>query len=480
MKIKRFVAKDMRSALAEVKQLLGPDAVILSNKKTAEGVEIVAAIDPQPTAQAAPIAAPLPLRDEPAEDRVQLGAAAAKAKGAAIAASLQELMARNVQQPAAPTAASTTRPQLSRPDSRSTYRSNAEPLARNAAEPLVRNVKFPRLGNRDESINSPLRMASRHEPRDEMGQVRQELAQLRSLLQHQLSGLMWQDLERREPLRAMLIERLRQLGFDRALADQIACYIPEELNEEQAWPQVMDLLSQQVLTGRDDILRQGGVVALVGPTGVGKTTTIAKLAARFAQVNGPDSVALISTDTYRIGAHEQLATYGRIIGCQVKLAHNASEMNELLQRFRNRKLVLIDTAGMSQRDERLQAHLEDLLRDSAMEIRSFLVLSANAQQRVMQEAVEHFRCVPLSGLIISKLDECLSLGEILGVAIQNALSISYLTDGQRVPEDLAVADGRQLIDLANALLEQNSEAAYSWSNEPRTGAAAARYDQYSQ
>lgn len=469
MKIKRFVAKDMRSALAEVKQLLGPDAVILSNKKTAEGVEIVAAIDPQPAAAAA--AAPLPLRDEPAEDKVLLGAAAAKAKGAAIAASLQELMARNVQQPPA---AATSRPQLSRPEGRSASRGTA-------AEPLVRSVKFPRLGGREaEAPLNALRMAGRHEPRDEMGQVRQELAQLRALLQHQLSGLMWQDLERREPLRAMLIERLRQLGFERALADQIACYIPEELNEEQAWPQVMELLSQQLRTGRDDILRQGGVVALVGPTGVGKTTTIAKLAARFAQVNGPDSVALISTDTYRIGAHEQLATYGRIIGCQVKLAHNAAELNELLQRFRNRKLVLIDTAGMSQRDERLQAHLEELLRDNTTAIRSFLVLSANAQQRVMQEAVEHFRCVPLSGLIISKLDECLSLGEILGVAIQNALSISYLTDGQRVPEDLAVADGRQLIDLANALLEQNPEAAYSWTNEPRHGAAAARYDQYSQ
>lgn len=470
MKIKRFVAKDMRSALAEVKQLLGPDAVILSNKKTAEGVEIVAAIDPQPVA-AAVAAAPLPLRDEPAEDKVLLGAAAAKAKGAAIAASLQELMARNVQQPAA---AATTRPQLSRPEGRPANR-GATP------DPLVRSVKFPRLGGRDaETPLNALRMTSRHEPRDEMSQVRQELAQLRALLQHQLSGLMWQDLERREPLRAMLIERLRQLGFERALADQIACYIPEEFNEEQAWPQVMELLSQQLRTGRDDILRQGGVVALVGPTGVGKTTTIAKLAARFAQVNGPDSVALISTDTYRIGAHEQLATYGRIIGCQVKLAHNAAELNELLQRFRNRKLVLIDTAGMSQRDERLQAHLEELLRDNATAIRSFLVLSANAQQRVMQEAVEHFRCVPLSGLIISKLDECLSLGEILGVAIQNALSISYLTDGQRVPEDLAVADGRQLIDLANALLEQNPEAAYSWTNEPRHGAAAARYDQYSQ
>lgn len=482
MKIKRFVAKDMRTALAEVKQLLGPDAVILSNKKTAEGVEIVAAVDPQATpapvaAKAAPKAAVAerrPVDDELPSDRVSLasgkmpalGGVNAQAKASAIAASLQELLSRQVQQPEP--AATTPRPIVA----------GAKPLPR-PDESNVRSVKFPKIAPRGSEQPPQPRNFGRPAGGDELGQMRQELSQLRGMLQHQLSGLLWQDMERRDPLRAMLIDRLQRFGFDNHLAEQIACYVPEEWQHESAWPQVLNLLAEQVRTGRDEILRQGGVVALIGPTGVGKTTTIAKLAARFARTHGPDSVALISTDTYRIGAHEQLATYGRIIGCQVKVAHDANELTEHLQRFRNRKLVLIDTAGMSQRDERLHAHLESLLRDTNANIRSYLVLPANGQRRVMQETVEHFRCVTLSGLIVSKVDECLSLGEILGVAIQNALSISYLTDGQRVPEDLAVADGLQLVEMANALLEQSPEPAYPWMTDPQSGSSAARYEQYS-
>jgi flagellar biosynthesis protein FlhF len=193
------------------------------------------------------------------------------------------------------------------------------------------------------------------------------------------------------------------------------------------------------------------VVALVGPTGVGKTTTVAKLAARFAQVHGRDSVVLISTDTFRISGFDQLATYGKIIGCQVNIAKDNNALNTLLQEYCNKKLILIDTAGMGQRDIRLAEQLTSLVSNARVRIRSYLVLAANTQQGVMQENVERFKRVPLSGCIYTKLDECISIGEIITTSIQNGLPIGYLTDGQRVPEDIKVANAEKLVTLADKM-----------------------------
>ncbi len=131
--------------------------------------------------------------------------------------------------------------------------------------------------------------------------MRKEMASIRKLLEHQISGLMWQEVERREPMRALLIKELKKMGFDDAFADQLAGLIPEDMPIHQAMAQLAEVLTAQLKISEDDILRQGGAVALLGPTGVGKTTTIAKLAARFAMKYGAEQVALITTDNYRIG-----------------------------------------------------------------------------------------------------------------------------------------------------------------------------------
>ena len=204
---------------------------------------------------------------------------------------------------------------------------------------------------------------------------------------------------------------------------------------------------------------------MIGPTGVGKTTTVAKLAAEFAKRHGTDQVALITTDSYRIGAFEQLATFGRIIGCPVKQAKDSDELALLLNQLQQRKLILIDTAGMSQRDVRLAEKLASLVHNSRVKIKSYLVLSATAQARVMQESVTHFKRIPLSGCIFTKLDECLSLGEVINVAIANALPVSYLTNGQRVPEDIAVADAPKLVQQAEKLRIAQSSTAHQWYND---------------
>lgn len=450
MKIKRFVAKDMRTALTEVKEFLGPDAIILSNKKVAEGVEIVAAIDQEP----APAAKPAPAAQPRPEPRFS-ATVADDDEAEAPADSLKALLARQM-----------IKQQV-------TQNAAAKPSLKAATQEAPRAAQFERqtsgaaVGGNTVQLTELTKLQEQQAKlvQQQMDAMRNEMLSMRQLLQHQVSGLMWQDLARREPVRALIIENLQQLGLSEQVADQLACFMPEELNSADAWEAALELLAGQLSTTNDDILRRGGVVALVGPTGVGKTTTVAKLAAEFAKRHGADQVALITTDSYRIGAFEQLATFGRIIGCPVKLAKDSDELALLINQLQQRKLILIDTAGMSQRDVRLAEKLASLMHNSRVKIKSYLVLSATAQARVMQESVTHFKRIPLSGCIFTKLDECLSLGEVINVAIANALPVSYLTNGQRVPEDIAVADAQKLVQQAEKLRIAQSSTVHQWYND---------------
>ncbi|MDX1677855.1 flagellar biosynthesis protein FlhF [Arsukibacterium sp.] len=479
MKIKRFVAKDMRTALTEVKEFLGPDAIILSNKKVAEGVEIVAAIDPEnqsaqadkPAVAAHPAAnnQRQPQRSEPrfsaVADDLEPTSGASAEQAAAPADSLRELLARQMikQQGREPAAAKS----LHQPDPVQPQVTKAAAFERQTSG----TTAAPAAGHWQELAKQQQQqsqaMASQFEA------MRNEMLSMRQLLQHQVSGLMWQDLARREPVRAMVIEHLQQLGLSEQVADQLACFMPEQINASEAWDTAMELLSGQLTTTNDDILRRGGIIALVGPTGVGKTTTVAKLAAGFAKRHGADQVALITTDSYRIGAFEQLATFGRIIGCPVKQAKDSDELALLLNQLAQRKLILIDTAGMSQRDVRLAEKLASLVHNSRVKIKSYLVLSATAQARVMQETVAQFKRISLAGCIFTKLDECLSLGEVINVAIQNALPVSYMTNGQRVPEDILVADAADLVQRAEILRLTHSNAGHQWYQDDMSKAESA-------
>ncbi|ENY70985.1 flagellar biosynthesis protein FlhF [Aeromonas diversa CDC 2478-85] len=456
MKIKRFFAKDMRTALAEVKETLGPDAVIMSNKKVTGGVEIVAAVD----YQAQTVSSKEPARAALVDERVNISTAgrqmttSSASKEEHYADSLAALLARQQQakgavQRSAPSTVAASAPE----GAPRTLAEQAQWEAQPQAKPRARSNGASRTA-------TPARESA---PRDrELEGVRQEMASIRKLLEHQISGLMWQEVERREPMRALLIKELKKIGFDDAYADQLAGMVPEDMSVHEGMAQIAEILTSQLRVGEDEILRQGGAVALLGPTGVGKTTTIAKLAARFAMKYGADQVALITTDNYRIGAHEQLQTYGRIMGCPVRQVRDAEELASVLYQFRHRRLVLIDTAGMGQRDVRLTEQLDTLVKNSKVRIRSYLVMSATSQRRVMQEAVDHFKRIPLSGCILTKLDESLNLGEVINVCIQNSLPISYVTDGQRVPEDIQVAHSAQLIGSALGSLERQVEEPYFW------------------
>ncbi|MGN5001031.1 flagellar biosynthesis protein FlhF [Aeromonas sp. 80P] len=455
MKIKRFFAKDMRTALAEVKETLGPDAVIMSNKKVTGGVEIVAAVDYQ---SQVPGPKDAPVRRQLNDESVNISSAGrqmtrstpspAKEQNEHYADTLAALLARQQKlnpagqglNGAAPAAASGAPRTLAEQGQWGNAPEPAKPKARAAAP-----GRAPQSPQRDQ----------------EMEGMRKEMASIRKLLEHQISGLMWQEVERREPMRALLIKELKKMGFDDAFADQLAGMIPEDMPIHQAMAQLAEVLTAQLKISEDEILRQGGAVALLGPTGVGKTTTIAKLAARFAMKYGAEQVALITTDNYRIGAHEQLQTYGRIMGCPVRQVRDAEELANALYQFRHRRLVLIDTAGWA-----AGYPADRAARYPGQECQGahpqLLVMSATSQRRVMQEAVDHFRRIPLSGCILTKLDESLNLGEVINVCIQNALPISYITDGQRVPEDIQVANAAQLVGAAMGSLERETEEPYFW------------------
>lgn len=468
MKIKRFVAKDMRTALTEVKEFLGPDAIILSNKKVAGGVEIVAAVDPEAAPAKAQAAAPEAIAAVKAAGSPRLDIRVGDDEEEAEPAdSLRALLARQMikQQKAAPEAQSASVNPLTQHRAAMT-----QPQRQNSVKPNVlaaerQNSVAPGPNLQELSAQQKQQASLMQQQFDVM---RQEMQSMKQLLQHQVSGLMWQDLARREPVRALVIEQLMQLGLSEAMADQLACFMPEDISDRDAWSCALELLAGQLTTTNDDIMRRGGVIALVGPTGVGKTTTVAKLAAQFAKRHGADQVALITTDTFRIGAFEQLATFGRIIGCPVKQAKDHEELTLLLTQLQQRKLILIDTAGMSQRDVRLAENLSALVHNSRVKIKSYLVLSATSQARVMQETVDHFKRISLAGCIFTKLDECLSLGEIINVAIQNALPVSYLTNGQRVPEDIDIAEATAMVTQAEQLRMAHNCSGHQWYQDGLT------------
>lgn len=281
--------------------------------------------------------------------------------------------------------------------------------------------------------------------------MRDEIKQLRGLLENQLAHLAWGDLNHREPLHAGVMRRLSSMELDTGLIERVSAPTLHARDEEHAWQLALSELAASVPVAEHDIVDQGGIVALVGSTGVGKTTSVAKLAARYVLRHGQRHVALVSTDSYRIGAHEQLMTYGRLLGVPVQVASDHRELRSTLNSLADKRLVLIDTAGMSQRDVRLSEQFATLA-DSGIPIRTLLVLSATAHPSVLDETVDAFSRVALEGAILTKLDEAARLGGVLSTLVNQQLPLMFVTDGQRVPEDMHLARAQKLVQKAVGLM----------------------------
>jgi flagellar biosynthesis protein FlhF len=446
MKIKRFFAKEMHQGIRQVRDVLGADAVILSNAQVDGGIEIIAAVDydesllqaetagadllRQSTATAKPRDAmqsmSSPYREPLAEDSVTLSSS--KLPGLQPAslqndAALPGEIPRNEKPRATSTEASTPSSTRARKKRGATVSSETIQWAQ---DPAILELK-------------------------------NEIHGMRDLLEQQLSSLAWGDLNRRDPLRAKLTRCLLELGLSPTICERVADAASEHKDFDNAWRHALAILANSLPVDSTDILDQGGVVALVGATGVGKTTTIAKLAARYALKHGSNRVAMVTTDGYRIAAHEQLCTYGRILDIPVRIANTHDELVEALKLLSDRDLVLVDTAGMSQRDIRLSQQFQ-MIKDSTPSIKTYLVISATTHRAGLREIAKAFGDVNLDGCIITKLDETTSLGGALSAVMEHSIPITYVSDGQRVPEDIHIARGHSLVNRAVLVAQETNQA----------------------
>ncbi|MCC4593858.1 flagellar biosynthesis protein FlhF, partial [Xanthomonas campestris pv. cannae] len=277
---------------------------------------------------------------------------------------------------------------------------------------------------------------------EQLTQLRDELALMRQMIEREMNRLTDERL-RGSPVRAQALELMDDYGFDSGITRDVVMQIPADLELHRGRGLMLGLLSKRLPIAPLDPLEEGGVIALIGPTGAGKTTTIAKLASRFLERHAARDVALVTTDTIRVGGREQLHSYGRQLGIAVHEADSDAALQQLLERLADYKLVLIDTAGMGQRDRALAAQLH-WLRASRV-VRSLLVLPANAHFSDLDEVVRRFAGADPQGVIMTKLDETGRFGSALSVVVDHRLPITWVTDGQRVPDDLHRANAASLV-----------------------------------
>lgn len=419
MQVKRFFAADMRTAMKLVRDELGADASIIGNRRVAGGVELTAALDYQ---------APMPVRPNPALE------AELRKTQARIASAQAEL---------------TTRAEQDAGKDRQLF-ANESLLAPELPATLVKPQR---------PSEPPVSTTPAVDPRA-LEAMRFELHGLRELIEVQLGSIAWGQLQNRRPQQANLWRRLQRMGLSADLSQALLSKVASVAEPRQAWRMLLAHLAHAIKTPKVEPLEEGGVIALVGPAGMGKTTTLAKLAARYVLKYGSQQVALVSMDSFRIGAQEQLKTLGRILGVSVTQVDPGQSLLQALAPLAKKRVVLVDTAGLPGNDPALRLQLESLA-SARIKAKNYLVLAATSQSQVLKAAYHSYKRCGLSGCILTKLDEAASLGEVLGLAIGQQLPVAYVTDGPRIPDDLHVPRSHQLVSRAVGLqaAEEPSEDA---------------------
>ena len=481
MKIKRFFAADIRQAMRMVKEELGADAVIMSNRTVDGGIEIVAARDfdeqsihnklqeQMAEQQQTQVHKSKKLQEQSTEQQ----ALAYKAKKIVLPnfdAAKKRLQLLDDQRKQSTAAFMPEQPVRSQrfptdgntsgiPDNRRTtdqYVGYAEKIqlrgkpetttakvnASVIKEDPLKNLKTP---EKQSSLSDKLLM-----------EMSKELKYLRTAMDAKLANISWAHNSQTTPIRTDLLQRLAGMSISKKLSVMIANQFTNQTDAELVFTKAQEMLAKVLPIAADNLLETGGIVALVGPTGVGKTTTIAKLAAKFILKHGSSQVALITTDNYRIGAHEQLNTYGRILDVPVRVASSAEELRNLINGFADKRLILIDTAGMSQRDMKLVEQI-NTLQQNELSIRSYLVMSAATEYKAMNAIIKAFAVFDPQATILTKLDEAVTIGSAISSIIEHNLPLSFITDGQQVPEDIHSPHARSLIEHCVAELNAESD-----------------------
>ncbi len=524
MNIRKFTGPTSRDALRLVREALGADAVVLSNRTLDDGtVEIVALADAELAAIAPPAAAaPAVAAPAAAAARAAAGSAASLAGFAAPAeqpaavglpraganpyangglpdvfssvfgASVEVAPAAAAAAPAAP---SEPAPWLVEHAKRLTRQrdelaarprasaATSAPAAADAGAPanppewardLVQNVArraaaeatparraddAPRPNAERLSDAAAAAVADAVKARIERivnDTVMHELSSLRGMMEEQFAGLMWNDRQRRNPVHGALTKHLFAAGFSAQLVRMIVDNLPDgdesdNFDAAAEWARSVLAANLPVLESEDALMERGGVFALMGPTGVGKTTTTAKLAARCVMRFGASKVALLTTDSYRIGGHEQLRIFGKILGVPVHAVKDGGDLQLALTELRNKHIVLIDTIGMSQRDRTVSDQIA-MLHGADTPVQRLLLLNATSHGDTLNEVVQAYRSAAgqpdLAGCILTKLDEATHLGGVLDTVIRYKLPVHYVSTGQKVPENLYVATRKFLLKSA--------------------------------
>lgn len=412
MNVRKFTAGTSREAWRQVREALGPDAVILSNRTVNGMIEILALAPEDMSALAEPVI------ERPVPSKETLAALGAKRIDTAQAI-----------QPARPVA-------------------KHAPAETDQASGLAGALAASR-----ESAPRPA------DPAAELAVVMNEIRSMRGMLESQLAEIAWSTQQKREPMKAAVMREMLSAGFSASLARYLTQNMPGTEKDGLAWVKSVLARNLAAVSNENEILDKGGVYALVGPTGVGKTTTTAKLAARCVMRHGAGKLALITTDGYRIGGYEQLRIYGKILGVMVHSVKDETDLRIALDELKNKHMVLIDTVGMGQRDKMVAEQIA-MLSGADAKVKRLLCLSATSTGETLNEVVRSYQGDGLAGCIMTKLDEAATVGNVLDVMIRQKLNLYYVANGQRVPEDLHVPNRHYLVDRAFKLKRETAPFQY--------------------
>ncbi len=467
MKIVRHTARDMRQAMRAIRERLGDDAVILSSRRVTDGVEVTAAIDfdaaaleqanslPQATEYVQPAAAARSTRTETASAGYEgevIRSDFAEALRATARGETPRLMA--------PTPAIEVAPAV---EVRAVIAATPPP-ASPAPTPVA--LVVPAAPPQTPAVTTATAIpddfsdifgSAATEQQAIPEAVSAELKSLRRMLETQLAQLAWNDMTRRAPVHTEILRELTEIGINQELASYITGQLPEDVDLTYGRRFAIAALSQYLVVTGDRWLENGGRIAFIGATGVGKTTTLAKLAVRWVLRHGARDLALVAADGVRLGAQEQMRSLGQLLGAPVYMPEDFESLPTLLSRLQQR-FVLIDTPGSSLRDAQMSARLA-VLANSASHLQTALVLAATTQAGALEEAVKRFAPANPCCCVLTKVDEATSLGGSLSALIRSRIPVSYVSEGQRVPEDLRPARALELVSSAVRLAKASGAAA---------------------